>query len=262
MQDLADYYSHTGSLLLKQILTSPFIHTDETKISIKGKQHYVWVLTDGTHVVFQPTETRETTLLRRTLQNYEVVLVSDFYPGYDSFLCRQQKCLCHLIRDLSDDLWKNPFNQEYEAFLASVRDLLVPIFEDEERYGLKARFLKKLMNVADRFYKRSIEGTQYTCEFVQKYRKRFIRYRESLFQFLIKDGIPWNNNMSERALRHLAVQRKISGSFSKTGTIDYLRLLVIAQTCRFQDKSFLKFLLSGERDIDKYRERRRRKSSS
>ena len=258
MRDLADYYSHTETLLLRQILASPFVHTDETKISIEGRQNYVWVLTDGTHVVFQLTETRETTLLRKTLQSYEGVLISDFYPGYDSFPCRQQKCLSHLIRDLNDDLWKNPFNQEYEAFLVSVRDLLVLIFEDVERYGLKARFLKKHMKVVDRFYQQTIDGVQNKCEIVQKYQKRFARYRESLFLFLIEDGIPWNNNMAERALRHIAIQRKISGSFFKSGATNYLKLLGILQTCRFQDKSFLKFLLSGERDVDKYKERKRR----
>ena len=260
IRDLADYYSRTEALLLRRILASPVIHTDETKISIEGGQHYVWVLTDGTHVVFQLTETRETTLLRKILRSYEGVLISDFYPGYDSFPCRQQKCLSHLIGDLNDDLWRNPFNQEYEAFLVSVRDLLVPLFEDVERYGLKARFLKKHMKVVDRFYKQTIDGVQSKSEIVQKYQKRFARYRESLFLFLIEDGIPWNNNMAERSLRHFAVQRKISGSFFKTGAIDYLKLLGIAQTCRFQEKSFLKFLLSGERDIDKYKERKRRRT--
>ncbi len=260
MRYLAGYYSHTETLLLRRILTSPFIHTDETKISIEGRQHYVWVLTDGIHVVFQLTETRETTLLRETLQNYDGVLISDFYPGYDSFPCRQQKCLSHLIRDLNDDLWKNPFNLQYESFLAEVRDLLVPIFKDVERYGFKTRFLKKHMKAVDRFYKLNIDNVQHKCEIVQKCQKRFARYRESLFLFLIEDGIPWNNNMAERGLRHFAVQRKISGSFFKTGATDYLKLLGIAQTCRFQDKSFLKFLLSGERDVDKYKKRGRRKS--
>ena len=62
--------------------------------------------------------------------------MSDFYGGYDSVGCRQQKCLVHLIGDLNDDLWKNPFNEEMEQFVGGVRDLLVPVFEDVERYGL------------------------------------------------------------------------------------------------------------------------------
>jgi hypothetical protein len=37
--------------------------------------------------------------------------------------------MVHLIRDLNDDLWKNPFNAEYEQFVAAFRDLLVPIIQ-------------------------------------------------------------------------------------------------------------------------------------
>ena len=59
--------------------------------------------------------------------------------------------------------------------------------------------------------------------------------------------------MAERAIRQLAVQRKISGSFFKRSAGHYLLLLAISQTCRFQEKSFLKFLLSKETDVDQFR---------
>jgi hypothetical protein len=36
----------------------------------------------------------------------------------------------------------------------------------------------------------------------------------------------------------------------------YLLLLAISQTCRFQGKSFLKFLLSKEQDVDAFRRAR------
>jgi len=74
--------------------------------------------------------------------------------------------------------------------------------------------------------------------------------------FLTADGIPWENNMAERAIRQLAVQRKISGSFFKRVAPQYLLLLAISQTCRFQGKSFLKFLLSKETDLDSFQRTR------
>jgi len=255
---LSDDYSHTERLLLQHIRRSPIIHADETKISIQGRNHYVWVLTDGQHVVFRLTDSRETVLIQRLLDGYEGVLLSDFYGGYDSMPCRQQKCLVHLIRDLNEDLWKNPFLAEYELFVARIRDLLLPIFGDVERYGLRKRHLQKHTKSVDRFYRQSIDGVHWGSEVVQKYQKRFVRYRDAIFLFLGHDGVPWNNNMAERAIRHLAVQRKISGSFYLTGANDYLRLLGIAQSCRFQDKSFLRFLLSRERDVDAFKDRRRR----
>ena len=69
------------------------------------------------------------------------------------------------------------------------------------------------------------------------------------------------NNMAERAIRHLAVQRKISNTFWKRVAPQYL-LLAISQTCRFQGKSFLKFMLSKGKDVDEFRRSRPIKYSS
>ncbi len=259
LRQFAEMYSITETSLLSAILNGPVIHVDETKISIEGIEQYAWVLTDGQHVVFRLTATREASFLQKMLENYKGVLISDFYGGYDPMPCRQQKCLVHLIRDLNDDLWKNPFLPEYEMFISRVRDLLVPIFNDVEQYGLTTRHLRKHIKSVDRFYRQTIEGVTWQSEIIQTYQKRFLRYRESLFLFLTDDGIPWNNNMAERAIRHLAVQRKISGSFSVKGAADYLALLGIAQSCRFQDKSFLRFLLSEEKDVDAFKDRKRRR---
>jgi hypothetical protein len=37
------------------------------------------------------------------------------------------------------------------------------------------------------------------------------------------------------------------------GARTYLRLLAISQSCRFQEKSFLQFLLSGVKDVDAFK---------
>src|SRR5262249_10255743 len=148
------------------------------------------------------------------------------------------------------------FDQKLEAFAAEVQALLVPILGAVDRFGLKARHLRKFDKEVERFYRRNITGKEYDSEAAETYRKRFERYRGSLFTFLSEDGIPWENNMAERGIRQLAVQRKISGSFFKRSAGDYLRLLAISQTCRFQGKSFLKFLLSGETDLDSFRRSR------
>lgn len=253
MNRFAKYYAYTEKLHIKRILQSPFIHVDETKINIRGTNQYVWVFTDGKYVVFKITETREAAIAHEFVSNYDGVLISDFYPGYDSVPCKQQKCWVHLIRDLNDDLWDAPFNAEFESFVLEVRNLIVPIFEAVDKHGLKTRFLNKFKKSVEQFYDKNIVDKDYKSELTKKYQKRFQRYKDSLFTFLEQDNIPWNNNMAERALRQLAIQRKISTNFFEHTVPDYLLLLGIAQTCRFQDKSFLKFLLSEEIDIDKIR---------
>ncbi len=258
---VARYYQETEKNLLRSLLNSPFIHVDETGVSIEGKDWYVWVMTNGKHTVFKLTETRETETVREILLNYTGILVSDFYPGYDSLDCRQQKCWVHLIRDLNYDLWKEPFDSEFESFVVAARNLIVPIFGAIEKYGLKKRNLHKFKKSVECFYRNEIDEKVYLSELTRRYQKRFIRYRKSLFQYLEEDGIPWHNNTAENAIRHFAIQRTISGSLYESITRDYLLLLGIKQTCRFQNKPFLKFLLSGEKDIDKFKAPRSKRST-
>ena len=69
------------------------------------------------------------------------MLVSDFYGGYDSVDCRQQKCWSHLIRDINDDddLWESPSDTEYEAFSLEIKKLVLPIFKAIDQYGSKKK---------------------------------------------------------------------------------------------------------------------------
>jgi hypothetical protein len=246
-------YGDTEKTLLQHILISPFVHVDETSVNIQGTNQYVWTFTDGKHVIFRLTETRESDIVHEILAEYNGVLISDFYGGYDSVACVQQKCWVHLLRDINDDLWENPFDIEFETFVQEVKKLILPIFEAVYKYGSKKRHLRKFSRNVDLFYKKTINDRSYYSEATIKYQKRFQRYQESLFTFLEYDCIPWHNNTAERALRHIAIQRKISGFFFKSGASSYLTLLGIMQTCRFQDKSFLKFLVSGEKDVDAFK---------
>jgi hypothetical protein len=73
-------------------------------------------------------------IVHELLSQYKGRLVTDCYLGYESVSCAQQKCWIHLIRDMNDDLWKAPFNSEFESFVLEVRNLIVPIFEAVERH--------------------------------------------------------------------------------------------------------------------------------
>ena len=92
VEQLSRYYVFTEKLLLKRILASPVVHVDETTININGSSQYIWVITDGAHVVFRHTEGRETSVIHELFDGYSGVLCSDFYSGYDSVECAQQKC--------------------------------------------------------------------------------------------------------------------------------------------------------------------------
>jgi predicted RecB family nuclease len=258
IREFAVYYSETENLIVQRLLNSPFIHVDETPVNMQNGYQYVWVFTNKHYTIFKLTETREATVVHDFLADYNGILISDFYPGYDSVKCKQQKCWSHLIRELNDDLWKAPFDNEYEEFVLEVRNLILPIMETVQIYGLKKRNLNKFKKQVEKFYNQMIFAKKCKSELVFKYQERFIRYQQSLFTFLEGDNIPWHNNTAEIALRHLCVQEKISGFFYDSLMSDYLLLLGIKHTCHFQNKSFFKFLFSGETNIDKFEARKRK----
>lgn len=242
-------YAETIDLILHRLLQSPFIHADETRANIRGINWYVWCFTDGKNTIYQLHQSREGQIAQVFFAKYDGVVISDFYPGYDSIECEQQKCWVHLIRDLNNDLKENPFDREFECFVLSIRNLIIPIMEEVRRFGLKKHYLKEFEKNVEEFYKNNIENKAFKSDIAQTYIKRFIRYRQSLFTFLRKDGIPWHNNTAESAVKHFAKQRDTSGPMYESVTHNYLTLLSIQQTCHNNGKSFMQFLFSEETDV-------------
>src|SRR2546428_5178636 len=101
--DAAQYYAVTYDRILKKLVNGSIIHADETKINLQKGSGYVWVLTSMEDVVYLYRPSREADFLHTVLAGFHGVLITDFYTGYDSLPCLQQKCLIHLIRDINDD---------------------------------------------------------------------------------------------------------------------------------------------------------------
>lgn len=250
IHSFAGFYTETVDGIKQHLLESPFIHADETRINIMGANWYVWVFTDGQYILLKLQETREATIVHELLADYSGVLISDFYPGYDAVDCPQQKCWVHLIGDLNNDLWQAPFDKELETFILHVKELIIPIMECIQKYGLKQRHLRKFEKEVETFYENYLVEKSFKSDLMLKYQKRFLRYRDSLFTFLKHDDILWHNNPAEWAIRPIAKQRAISTAFGSRIAEDYLVLLGIRQTCRSQGKSFFKFLFSGQKNLD------------
>ena len=133
------------------------------------------------------------------------------------------------------------------------------MIETVDHYGLKARFLKKHLASVDRFY-RELAQANFGSEVCDKLKQRFERNREELFTFLRYDGVPWNNNNAEHAVKVFAQLRDIvRGSFTENSVRGYLVLLSICQTCKCSGLDFFDFLRSGEKDIYAFAESRRKR---
>ncbi len=260
MHELAERYAPVRSKIIGELVVGKLLHADETQAKLRsGHTGYVWVFTNMEAVAYVYRDSREGAFLHELLSGFRGVLVSDFYAAYDSLPCRQQKCLVHLIRDLNDDLLSNPFDEEYKSLVADFGHLLRRIIAAVDTHGLKAHLLSKYRGEVDRYFN-SLDARSFRSEVAEKYRTRFLGCRDKLFEFLGHDGVPWNNNNAEHAIKHFANYRVLAdGRMTEDGLNNYLTLLSIYETCKYKGISFLGFLLSGTQDLEAYHERQRRK---
>jgi predicted RecB family nuclease len=141
---LAEEYRETGKGILQSMVRGSLIQIDETSALLRDcPSPHVWVIAsmDSVFYLFRPN--REAGFLHELLKGFEGVLVSDFYSGYDSLPCKQQRCLVHLIRDLNGDFRKNQSNLELKSIVARFGKLLRSIVETVDKYGLRRRHLEK-----------------------------------------------------------------------------------------------------------------------
>jgi len=80
--------------------------------------------------------------------------------------------------------------------------------------------------------------------------KRIEKNRDKLFTFLDYDGVPWNNNNAEHAVRAFTRLRNVMNTSTPKGTREFATLLSIQQTLRYRGMRFLEFLRSDRTEID------------
>jgi predicted RecB family nuclease len=247
---MAIYYHRTYKQILSNLLTGDLIHVDETNVNFQIGKGYIWVLANMHAVIYVYRPNRDGDWLQDLLSGFSGVLVSDFFSAYDSMPCEQQKCLVHLIRDMNQDLLSSPFDQEFKSLVSQFGVLLRSIINTIDRFGLRRFHLHKYEADVDRFYLK-FNGQSFKSDLASEYLQRMVKYRDKLFTFLRHDGVPWNNNNAEHAFRPFANYRSTSdGQMTETGLRDYLVLFSIYQTCKYRGISFLRFLVSQERNLN------------
>ena len=246
----ATEYSELYERILRSVVGGSVVHADETSITVDEKIGYVWAFTNVESVAYVYSDNRDACTPKNVLRSFAGVLVSDFYAAYDCIDTAQQKCLIHLLRDINDDVLRHPFNDEMEEVARSFAGLIKPMVETIDRFGLKAWHLRKHKKAVESFF-RQLTRRRYQTEVASGYKKRFEKNRKKLFTFLDYDGVPWNNNNAEHAIKSFVRMRNVIGANSTARSIqDSLILLSVSETCKYKGVNFLRFLRSGNMDID------------
>src|SRR5262249_34156932 len=103
--------------------------------------------------------------------------------------------------------------------------------------------------VVERFLNSTI-AANFTSELASKYRKRLERHGQKMFTFMKHDGVPWNNNNAEHAIkRFVKYRRENDGRYTEKTIKTYLVLASVFETCEFNNLNVIRFLLSKEQSL-------------
>ena len=101
----------------------------------------------------------------------------------------------------------NKINEELKIIIMTFSKLLNDIMLTINKFGLKKRNLNKHKKAVNTFFK-TLSIMDFETEICTKWQKRFNSFKNELFTFLDYDGIPWNNNNAETAIKAVALYRR------------------------------------------------------
>jgi hypothetical protein len=238
---VADEFADRYEQLKQEIRKSEVVHMDETGWPINGRNHWLWTFVTKEAAWYAIKSSRGRGVVEETLgEGYDGVVVSDFYPAFDKLKYRGQKCLLHLLRNPERVELKRGKNltDEFREFASSlrrlVRDAVKSSESDPRHLARRKRQLERRL--------RSIFSRRYRDKNCKRICKLLKRHRDNLFTFLEVEGVGWNNNEAERALRPSVVVRKNSyGSKSELGARNHSILMTVGETCKKREMNFMNF---------------------
>ena len=205
---------------LNSIKLSRFICADETGFRENGANGYLWNFASQNKQIILYRKSRGSKVVTEILgeegRDYQGVIVSDFYSAYNEFLGFHQRCWAHYLRDIDKlkkefprhpplNNWAKKVKTVYHQAKSWVGpDANLPLgLQAQERIKEEAYFKEKLREICEPYLTKQAPMST-LCG-------RAVKFLPELFTFVRFPGIPSTNNLAERTLRHLVVQRKIFG---------------------------------------------------
>jgi transposase len=205
--------------LKAEIRASPAVQADETGWREDGSNGYIWSASTPTIRYYEYHHSRGGEVVKQLIgENYQGVLGSDFYAGYNSHHGLHQRCWVHFLRDVHDlkklyphdDLlftWAKDVKALYEQAVAWAGQDPDPSLSPRQQERVRVRqqhvFEQQLWKLCQP-YAHTTAPQHTLCERVEQ-------FLPELFVFVAVPGVPAHNNLAERSVRPLVIARKISG---------------------------------------------------
>jgi len=229
----------------EEIRGSPVVNGDETSWREDGQNGYVWSFSTDKIRYFLYRKSRSASVVKEVLgEQFDGVVVSDFYAAYNAHLGLHQRCWVHLLRDIHELKEKHKQDRHLKQWAEAVKAIyeeakaykgpsgrLGPVEQKARRVKRQREFEQELMRVCrPHLKKKRLQST--LCE-------RIERFLPELFMFVADARVPSDNNAAERSVRDLVVSRKISGGTrSEKGSETKSILASLFGTWRLQGLDF------------------------
>ena len=203
--------------LQQEIRASPVVYGDETGWREDGRNGYLWSFSTPKVRCFLRRASRGGPVVEEVLgDEFDGVLVSDFYGAYNVHQGLHQRCWTHLLRDIHQLKEKHFQHQGVAGWAQQVREVydqaqaypgpdpgLPETVRQSQRVKQQQQFQEQLWSICQP-YLGSDAPMRVLCQRVE-------RFLPELFTFVAEPRASADNNAAERSLRPTVVSRKISG---------------------------------------------------
>jgi transposase len=206
-------------------------YIDETPWFLTHTLQWLWVMASDTVAFYMIHPHRSKAAFATLVDEWASLLVSDGYGVYQNWVQARQTCLAHLIRTARTLAERQ--NAELAACGAwALAELqrLCHMAKAPPTGGEWRAWYARLCKLIDQYYDRQDDAGRLA--------RRLLREIDSLWLFLVQQGVEPTNNRAERALRSGVLWRKRSlGTASPKGNRWVERILSLRETCRLQGRS-------------------------
>lgn len=214
-------------------------HFDETPWYKAGRLNWLWVMANSVVAFFMIDPHRSKEAFEKLIGLWNGIMVSDNYAVYRKWVNQRQTCLSHLIRKAKGLAERaDPELSHFGTWAAKELQRLVKMAHAPPTIGQWRAFYARLCRLIALYRdSKSAAGT---------FARRLEEEMDSLFVFLIEEGVEPTNNFAERIIRFGVLWRKRSqGTKSEKGNRWVERILSLRQTCRLHNKSTFAVLVEA-----------------
>ena len=232
-----------------QILNSELLNTDATTARCENKNICVRTHSTKGLTLLVPTYGKGKKYIEETniLNRYTGNLVHDHETVMYNYGNKHIECNVHVSRYLKGcyENTQNKWALKMRSYLCSLNEyrkiLIAKNITKLEKEQLE-RYSKRYDEIIEEGYKENKKiKSKYLRQEEQRLINRLKKYKENHLMFLYDFSVPFDNNLSERDLRHVKIKQKVSGHFnSMEGIKIYLHIKSIIGTLKKQGRNFYK----------------------